>query len=183
MPTILSPMATAYSLSALLGAGQNASNYGSRELSSRLCVAEHLLGMEFFVSSPPALQVIDTALRKWQFLFGWPACSPSFRHSWNWGGLTLPNTNRLLSLSGRMRCLRMIGALSLRLSSTPYFRCLSLGLRAVFPFANLCAPMKWCTDFLVRRTLVFGVWPVGAMILFLGSRCSTLGATILMLFL
>ena len=27
--------------------------------------------------------------------------------------------------------------------------------------------MKWCTDFLVRRTLVLGVWPVGAMILFL----------------
>ena len=27
--------------------------------------------------------------------------------------------------------------------------------------------MKWCTDFLVHRTLVFGVWPVGAMILFL----------------
>ena len=33
----------------------------------------------------------------------------------------------------------MIGALSLRLSSTPCVRCLNLGLRAVFPFANLCA--------------------------------------------
>ena len=27
--------------------------------------------------------------------------------------------------------------------------------------------MKWCTDSLVRRTLVLGVWSVGAMILFL----------------
>ena len=32
---------------------------------------------------------------------------------------------------------------------------------------SIVAPMKWCTDFLVRRTLVLGVWPVGAMILFL----------------
>ena len=32
---------------------------------------------------------------------------------------------------------------------------------------SIVAPM-WCTDFLVRRTLVLGVWPVGALILFLG---------------
>ena len=34
-------------------------------------------GVEFLVSSPSALQVIDTALRRWgRFLLGWPAGSP-----------------------------------------------------------------------------------------------------------
>ena len=33
--------------------------------------------------------------------------------------------------------------------------------------SSIVAPMKWCTDFVVRRTLVLGGWPVGAMILFL----------------
>ena len=182
-------------------------------------------GVEFLVSSHhTALQVIDRFLlrRCLQVL-------PTLQFSWNWDGLTLFTSAPVdcsLSLAGCTRCLRVIGALSLCLSSTPCFRCLSLGLRVVFLFVNLCAfpslvtvvwglgplltvcgwfrscartldqclherlfqatsalsvshvdpssstvncgrPMKWCTDCLVHRTLVLGVWPVGAMILFL----------------
>ena len=193
----------------------------------RACLASW--GVEFLVSSPPALQVIDTTLRRWgRFFLGWLATSPIASVFLEMGSPDAAHisTSRLVSLFWT-RCSRVIGTLSLRLSSTPCFRCLSLGLRVVFPFANLCAfpslaivvqglgplltvcgcgsdlalapftsasmdvcsrlhppyrsimwipalppsivaPIKWCADFLIRRTL----WGWPAMILFLGGRAA-----------
>ena len=64
--------------------------------------------MEFFVSSPPALQVIDTALRRWgRFLLGWPAYSPiaSVFLELGWPDASHISTSRLLSLFGRMHAM------------------------------------------------------------------------------
>ena len=58
-------------------------------------------GVEFFISSPPALQVVDTALRRCsRFCLSWPTgVPPSLLFSWNWGGLTLPHQHQSTALS------------------------------------------------------------------------------------
>ena len=216
MPATLSLVSTACSLSALLGASQNISRFYPFLV---LRAAEHILGsgISRFISTRFAGDRHSVAQVE-QVPLGM-ACRFSQRFSFlgiGMDGLTLFTSAPVdcsLSLFGRMHAMP---AFSLCLSSTPCFRCLSLGLRVVFPFANLCAfpslvtvvsvlgplltvcgcgsvrapapltsvsmdvcsrlhppcrsvmwipvlppsivaPMKWCTDFLVRRTLVWGL--------------------------
>ena len=78
------------------------------------------------------------------FFLGWPAGSPN---------VSIFSRLFSLSLAGCTRCLRVIGAFSLCLSSTPCFRCLSFGLRVVFLFVNFCA-------FPSLVTVVWGLGPL-----------------------
>ena len=86
-----------------------------------LRVAEHILGSEFLISSPPALRLLNSALQCWgRFLLGWPPGSPiaSVFLELGWPEAEHFTTGRLLSLSGaRNAFLRPVSASCIDLQS------------------------------------------------------------------
>ena len=102
-----------------------------------------------------ACDSLDRASLGSRFCLGWPTGSPIayIFLELGWPDAAHISTSRLLSLflARCTRCLQVIGALSPRLSSTPCFLCLTLGLRVAFPIANLCV-----FHFLVNAVLGLG---------------------------
>ena len=120
-------------------------------------------GTEFFSHSPPALRLLDHALRRWgRFLLGWPSGSPSagVLAELGWPDAERLSTGRLLSLSGRAcafpsgpRCplpgtvFHIAAGLAGSWAHHAQELCLSVG--AVMP--HMCGVVPGCLPSLARR--------------------------------